>query len=303
MLKSFLKIFKTKKNIPVQSKQGVWTIGIYTGTSPFNLTPSVNCVNPVLKAEDITDAKANFVADPFMIKENSLWNMFFEVEVSQEQETIGKIGLATSSDGLKFNYKKIVLEESCHLSYPYVFKDGNKFFMIPETRALREIRLYEAVDFPTKWRFKKTILKGKRFADNSLIKYNGLWWMFTDSGNTTLRLYYAKELTDKWQEHKKSPIIKKNPKIARPGGRVIVYGNHIIRNAQDCLNSYGSQVWGFKITKLTKETYHEEKILHPIICASENGWNKYGMHTVDSYQQDDGTWIACVDGYGEIKKT
>ena len=26
------------------------------------------------------------------------------------------------------------------------------------------------------------------------------------------------------------------------------------------------------------------------------GWNKFGIHTVDSYQIDDTFWLACVDG-------
>ena len=235
-----------------------------------------------------------------MIKENSIWNMFFEVEVVEGQENIGKIALATSRDGFKWNYEKIVLEEPCHLSYPYVFKWDNKIYMIPETRALREIRLYVATDFPTKWKFEKTILKGKRFADNSLIRHNNLWWMFTDSGNTTLRLYYAQTLTGKWYHHRKSPIIKRNPEIARPGGRVIFDGKHILRNTQDDFNGYGSQVWGFKITELTKKTYREKRVPTQIIAASNNGWNERGMHTVDPHQQDDGTWIACVDGFGDI---
>jgi hypothetical protein len=37
-----------------------------------------------------------------------------------EQE--GEIGLATSEDGLKWDYKQVVLNEPFHLSYPYVFE-------------------------------------------------------------------------------------------------------------------------------------------------------------------------------------
>ena len=59
------------------------------------------------------------VADPFMVFENGTWYMFFEA--MNDFESRGVIGLATSEDGLSWQYQKIILNESFHLSYPYVF--------------------------------------------------------------------------------------------------------------------------------------------------------------------------------------
>jgi hypothetical protein len=44
----------------------VWSIGIYTGDSLI-LTPPSQIKNPVLTAHDVTDVRALFVADPFMV--------------------------------------------------------------------------------------------------------------------------------------------------------------------------------------------------------------------------------------------
>ncbi|WP_207680576.1 glucosamine inositolphosphorylceramide transferase family protein [Desulfonema magnum] len=289
-----------------ETPAGKWSIGVYAGTSPLRLNSPETIVNPVLTAKDVTDASANFVADPFMIKADSTWHMFFETEVlNAGEENKGKIGLATSKDGFHWKYEKIILDEPFHLSYPYVFKWENEYYLIPETRKLRSVRLYKATDFPTKWVFEKTLIKKKRYADSSVFQYNGHWWMFTESGHSTLRLYYANSLLDAWTEHPKSPVIKKNPSIARPGGRVITFDNQIIRYTQDAYPHYGRQVWAFRITELTTTSYKEEQACGeiPIITASGAGWNKLGMHHIDPHLLDDNQWFACVDGFGEPEET
>ena len=46
------------------------------------------------------------------------------------------------------------------MSYPQVFKWGDEFYMVPETVAAYEVRLYKALEFPFKWVFVKTLMKG-----------------------------------------------------------------------------------------------------------------------------------------------
>ena len=45
---------------------GPWSIGIYKGSNPFNLTDPEDISNPVLTGKSVTDIDAVFVADPFM---------------------------------------------------------------------------------------------------------------------------------------------------------------------------------------------------------------------------------------------
>ncbi|MCG8634745.1 MAG: hypothetical protein MI863_13010 [Desulfobacterales bacterium] len=302
-----MKLFKSLfsrtagKPEPAPPQPDRWSIGIYTGDSVFNLRDPGD-INPVLTADDINDEKARLVADPFMINHEGTWYMFFEAEVESDDGPIGKIGLAVSGDGFNWAYRGMVLEEPFHLSYPYVFSFEKEIYMIPETRSDRTIRLYKATDFPFKWSFEKTLLRKRRFADNSLFRFNGLWWMFTDSGNHTLRLYYSDSPLGKWKEHRKSPILKRQASFARPGGRVVMVDNRPVRFAQDAFPVYGSQVWGFKITTLTPDTYEEVPVTEPIIKATGSGWNARGMHTVDPHILDGGSLLACVDGLEEKKE-
>lgn len=284
-----------KRGIPFIGKQSEWSIGIYTGESPFNFIPYIK--NPVLSAKNVTDIIARDLADPFMIKNKNIWYMFFEVI---NKKTIhGDIGLALSNDGLHWTYNKIVLDEPFHLSYPYVFKVGKEYYMIPETHEMNSVRLYKAVDFPTQWAFIKTLVEGNKFVDPSIFNFNNMWWLFVSlPSNDVLHLYYAEKLTGPWIKHPMNPIISNNCNTARPGGRVLVFDNRIIRYTQDDCPTYGNQVRAFEITELTTKSYKEKEVKeNPILKAGVSGWNQNGMHHIDPHQIDEKKWIACVDGY------
>jgi hypothetical protein len=278
------------------SRKSDWSIGIYTGASPFKLDSPKNIKNPVLTAKDVTDVPAQFVADPFMVCENGIWYMFFEV--LNELNNKGEIGVAASNNGLDWNYKQIVISEDFHLSYPYVFKFQNEYYMIPESSQANSVRLYKATTFPTEWSFVRILLDRSDFVDSSIFQYNDMWWLFTTTSEdrNILRLFYSKDLSGSWIEHIKSPIIEGNKKIARSAGRIVIIGDKIIRYTQDCERIYGNKVRAFEITDLTTKNYQEQEIReNPIIKASGSGWNKTGMHHIDPHQIDENKWIACVD--------
>ena len=191
-----------------------------------------------------------------------------------------------------------MLDEPFHLSYPYVFKHNDEYYMIPETYRLNSIRLYKAIDFPAKWSYVKTLLSGKYFRDSSIFTKDGKWWMFTTptKDNDILLLYYSDDLLDTWTEHPKNPIIHGDRNSARSGGRVLYYDGRIIRYAQDCDPSYGNQVRAFEIDTLTPTEYKEHEI-EVVVKASGSGWNADGMHHIDPHYDGDGKWSICVDGH------
>jgi hypothetical protein len=286
--------------VPGPRKSDIWSIGIFIGDSPFSLIDPASVQNPVLTSSDVTDALATFVADPFMITRDGTWYMFFEImnwELGR-----GQIGFAQSQDGFHWSYRGVVLTESFHLSYPYVFESDGHCYMIPETHQARSVRLYEAISFPTEWSYLRTLVEGPYFADPCIVRHRDTWWLFveTSSGkkNDTLRLYWANELEGPWIEHPDSPIVRGDSSRARPGGRVIVLGNSLIRYAQNCSRLYGSEVLAFEITELTQTRYSERPLAaRPVLGGSGAGWNACGMHHIDPHLLSDGRWLACVDGW------
>ncbi len=287
-----------------KGKQHLWAIGMYEGDSLADFAPAAGPKNPVLTHRHITDVPALFVADPFMVHSGDAWFMFFEVMNGRDRK--GEIGLATSGDGRKWKYRKIVLAERFHLSYPYVFQRLHDHYMLPECHVAGALRLYKAEKFPEKWIYVGELMKGPYYADSSLARFQERWWLFTDTSspysNDTLRLYFADELLGNWAEHPQSPIIRGDAHIARPAGRVVVAGDRLVRYAQDCSPVYGTRVRAFEIIELSPSIYREREMKSaPVLEPSGTGWNRCGMHHIDPHPRPNGRWLACVDGWEEAE--
>ena len=262
---------------------------------PFNLIDPSTIINPILTASDVDDVDAKFVADPFLFFENSQWYLFFEV--LNKDTNHGDIALATSNDGFHWTYEQVVLDEPFHLSYPYVFKWQNDYYMIPETKQANSVRLYKSVEFPYKWTFESTLIDGVGGLDSSIFYYDGKWWMFTSPGlNRILDLYYAENLKGPWTRHPESPIVASDASLARSGGRSFVFDNNrIIRIAQKSDVVYGQQVRAFEVDTLTEDQYEEHEILESPILTEGTGWNATGMHQFDPWWTGS-YWLCSVDG-------
>lgn len=273
----------------------MWSIAIYHGQSPFKLAPLHS--DPVLTREHITDIPAAFVADPFFTRKDQTWHMFFEIMNAETGQ--GEIGLATSTDGSAWTYQRVVLKETFHLSYPYVFSWQGAYYMMPETIRAGAIRLYKALDFPTGWHCVANLIPGE-FADASIFRSHGLWWIFACDApyqHDTLSLYFASELTGPWIQHPLNPLLRGDRSRARPAGRVLKQDGAIFRLAQDCIPQYGSSVRAFRILDLSTSSYAEVEHEHsPILRAGGRGWNASGMHHLDACRLPNGQWLACVDG-------
>lgn len=279
--------------------RAIWSIGIYCGNSPLSLKPPSEFSNPVLRAADISDARAEFVADPFVLIVDSAWHMFFEVMNLETGR--GEIGRAESEDGLRWNYAGMALREPFHLSYPLVFKWGDNFYMIPETLGAEAICLYRADALTSHWRREAVILSG-RYADPTVFRAGEYWWMFAtprhNSRNDALDLFFSADLHGPWRLHPRSPIITADARSARPAGRVTDWNGRLFRFAQDCLPHYGTGVRVFEIDRLSPSDYAEHEIPEsPMLGPGEEDWNREGMHHIDPHPTPEGKWIATVDGW------
>ena len=288
-----------KQSAARSEAESAWSIGMYTGPSPFHLSSPDGVSNPVLTASDVTDFEADIVAHPFMIVTDSLYYLFFTVKYGATDE--GGIGLAQSENGFDWEYQQLIIKEPFVLSYPYVFRWQNDYYLIPEAHTETSVRLYRAIDFPLKWAYQGDLISGDHFISASVVHYDSRWWMFVSpKGNDTLRLFFASDLTETWTEHPLSPIVDRNPNIARPGGRLLVLDDVLYRMGQDCEPSYGNQVHAFQITEISSTSYQEKMIEPPLVKATSKGWNAEAMHHVDFHQTGENEWIAVVDALGII---
>lgn len=279
--------------IPVET----YSIGVFEGTSPFDLSPSTHCENPILNRQKIPNGNVNFVADPFAIYHDELWYLFYEkMEIGTRK---GKICVTTSKDGFFWEDSHEILEEPFHLSYPQVFWHEGEHYMIPESYEANEIRLYKSTRFPFEWRFEKVILPISS-VDATIFFEDGMWWLFvcdSPKEHDRLRLFYAQDLYGDWIEHRQSPIREHDNQGSRPAGKLVKYQNKIYRFAQDCALFYGHSVRAFEIERLSTSEYKERALeSNPILEGGDANWNQVSMHHIDLHEIDKNHWIAFVDG-------
>jgi CelD/BcsL family acetyltransferase involved in cellulose biosynthesis len=273
-----------------------WAIAIYGGASLETLAALDHHDRPALTFNEVSDAPARFVADPFLARHDGEWILFFEILNASREK--GEIAIARSTDAVTWRYDGTVLCEPYHLSYPYVFQAGDEWLMTPETIEPRAVLLYRADDFPRRWSVDCVLIEGA-WADPTVFEHDGLWWMFACSRpfqHDRLELFWAENVRGPWQLHPRSPIAVDDPRRSRPAGRPRVIDGRLVRFAQDCRPDYGNAVRAFAITTLTRDEYAEAELQAPVITASGSGWNANGMHTVDLHPWRGG-WIAAVDGY------
>ena len=201
------------------------------------------------------------LADPFLIEHESKTYCF--VEDFEYRAKRGKISCFEVYDN-KFSDISVCLEETFHLSFPFVFKYNNELYMCPETCDSDQIRVYKAVNFPFEWKLEKVIMDNVRAADTLLFEKEGKWWMLTNidpsrigDNSSELYLFYSNSpLSTEWTPHKLNPIYVDATK-ARNGG-IIIENNTVYRVAQKQeFDKYGASVGIYRIDEITVDTYVE----------------------------------------------
>ncbi len=222
-------------------------------------------VNPDLSIWQRVPLPSNdyFQADPFVVDEGEKSYLFYE---ELDYKTLKGYLLVAEYDAQqkRFVNPQEILRKEYHLSYPNIFKVDGTWYMIPETHENGTVDLYEAEQFPTKWRKVRTMLEGVKAVDATLFHKEGKWWMFVGiaekegfSLNDELWLYYCDDFrTDTWQPHPQNPVVS-DVTCARPAGHLIESGGALWRPAQNCSGVYGRGLVMNEVLELTTTTYKE----------------------------------------------
>jgi len=219
----------------------------------------------VNKTNKIQNTKYSYLADPFILNFNKKKYLFAE-----EYNFKKKRGVIVLYNILNNKYERIgvILKENFHLSFPYVFKFKKKLYLLPETSQNNDIRLYECIKFPFKWKLKKILMNNVSSADNLIFYFNKFYWLFSniatsakDDHDSEMSIFYSKNtpLTNKWIPHKNNPIIT-DAEFARNAG-IIFDKNKIYRVSQKYkFNLYGGKFLINKIKILNKNSYEENLV-------------------------------------------
>jgi hypothetical protein len=228
-------------------------------------------------------------ADPFVFESDGDTLVFIEQVRYADQK--GELAVGRLERDGELSPLEPILSAGHHLSYPYVLRDDGQPFMIPESGEARRVELWAAADFPTRWTRAAVLLEGVAAVDASVLRHDGLYWMWVNQSFDGGRLddetflYFSDRLESGWTPHPRNPVVS-DARRARPAGRPFFHGEALIRPAQDCTEGYGSRVVFNAVELLTTEDYRERPVgsLGPDWAAGRN----LGAHTYTF----DGAWEA-----------
>jgi hypothetical protein len=240
----------------------------------------------------IAPPAGRFYADPFLFGHDGRRFIFFEDYDSRRRRAV--ICYVEIDAGGRHRAPGVALSEDCHLSYPFVFEDGDAVYMLPETAAHRTVELYRAARFPDEWTLDRVLLRDVAATDATLLRHAGRLWLFVaiavDGGRPVdeLFLFSSESLRGEWEPHPLNPIVS-DVRCARPAGRVFLRDGQLIRPAQDCSRSYGGRLVFNRVEALSRSDYRERPI-GAIEPAPDSG--NLRTHSYDS----DGTY-EVLDGF------
>lgn len=115
-----------------------------------------------------------WAADPILVDyEGKTWLFYEAVEYDR-----GHIEVAEVQEDCTLGEPTVILKDDTHYSYPFVFRKGNDWYMIPESSEAREVRLYRAMFFPEKWEL-VTVLLRECAVDTTVFEQNGRYYLLT----------------------------------------------------------------------------------------------------------------------------
>ena len=211
----------------------------------------------------ITPPRDVFWADPFPVRHNGAYYVFFEEYVRATHR--GRIAvLELSADGT-WSPPRVVLDRPYHLSYPCMFRWQDQWYMVPESRANRTIELWRCERFPDRWNLERTLLAGINASDATIAQIDGRFWMFGCVAAeeavpcAELHIFHADSLFGPWRPHRGNPVVS-DAAAARPAGSLFCSAGKWFRPAQDCSTTYGRRMTIREIELLTPTEYREREI-------------------------------------------
>lgn len=158
-----------------------------------------------------------------------------------------------------------IIEESHHLSFPFVFEHDGSIWMIPESGDANRIDLYRAEDFPYRWTRVGPLIDGLPGYDATLFRYRGSFWLFLSlrqwksTSWDNLSLFHGAQLAGPWAPHPGNPVLL-DAMWSRPAGALFRHGEEILRPAQDCSQIYGGAIVLCRLDVLTSARFAQTPI-------------------------------------------
>jgi len=242
----------------------------------------------------IKNPPGRYLADPFLFFHKGRHYCFVEdFDIRTHRGRISVLEISPNA----CTGPSVAIQEEFHMSYPFIFKDGNSIYMCPETHQAREIRLYKCLVFPHSWALAEVLIRGVSAVDTNIFFSSGRWWIMTNlaitpksSHASELHLYSSKKLEGgTWEPHPLNPV-KSGPRCARNGG-LFAENDYIFRVFQvQRFGIYGHHFGVARVETINTSEYSEslELEVDPDFFRKNRGSHSFsytrGLLAVDFFQ-------------------
>lgn len=197
----------------------------------------------------IEPKQGTYEADPFLFEHGGKLWLFYELYDYKK----GVIAVREFPDG----EPQVILERSHHLSFPCVWEENGKIFMMPETGA-GDLIILECEAFPDRW--VEVYRRGGNFGDS--VYYDG--HIFTTEGSDhNLRIFRSGELA--YAEPRMN---------SRCAGHLFTENGVLVRPTQLGEGGYGMGVI-LKSIDLNSPTFEERELRRILPTGNETGLHTY----------------------------
>ena len=202
--------------------------------------------------------KYGWVADPFLVEYKNEVYLFAEIFLYKSERN-GVIGYC-KYDGDGFGDWIVTMDKHWHLSYPNVFVENGKLYMVPESYQLGEVVLYELQEFPAKWKKLHSYIADVEYVDSTFLDYkDGNRYMFTfERGNKSPEGTGILYRIDNGKLMNKI-VLSNSLEGSRCGGKIIEKDGKYIRVGQNCVREYGGGLIFYEIDSISP-VYKEHEL-------------------------------------------
>ncbi|WP_349359929.1 hypothetical protein [Stappia sp.] len=217
---------------------------------------------------------SSYYADPFLWRyKERLW-LFVEEFVYSDR--LGRLVAMELDDRLRPGPVMPILPLRTHASYPFLFEEDGRLYMVPETCALGTLDLYVCEAFPDRWRRVRRLREGVDAVDTALFRQGGWWWLVTcekpagADGGRGLCVYRSRDLLDGAFEplpvNAERQFADRDFGYGRGAGSVFADGEGLLRVMQKNETYYGEAVEVRRISGLERDSYSEVAVAegHPL---------------------------------------
>ena len=218
-----------------------------------------------------------YYADPFVLTTRNDTYIFFE----QYDYRKGRGCLQAAKQSEAFKKHHTLLEETFHLSYPFVFEHEGTVYCLPEANESQRINLYRFNEKAMQLEQECVLMEHVRAVDPTLCYRDGHWNLFftqKDFPSTKLYRYVADDLKGPYEPFFGNPV-KVDCADARPAGAFFELHGVWVRPAQDCVRYYGNAVHLNRVDRLDDDAFQETLI--DTIAPLAGTPFKQGLHTLN----------------------